>query len=349
MTSPSQAPHAIWNLNTPLNGLAWSQQEGPATCAVIGGNGTLYLVRADSTEPFPIILNEEAALLSLAATPHGFLTGNDAGQIHLTTAGGETHLLHSLPGKFIEHVAYSSHANQALVAAGKTFVTLALPTGNLVATHTAPSSIGGLAASPIGRRAAISHYGGATIFDLANAKNPPRTMGWKGSHLALTYSPDGKWLISSMQEQALHLWRLSDGMDLQMRGYPGKITQLAWASDQTTLATNGGTGVPLWSFANKERGPAGTQAKVLADSGESNLLVTAVAMHPKGPFAAIGYSDGLTLLTNTSTEQTILLHTPEVGNNTAVTGLAWAPGGTMLSQIHAAAPLVLTNFSNLIT
>ena len=133
-------------------------------------------------------------------------------------------------------------------------------------------------------------------------------------------------------------------MDLQMRGYPSKVTQFSWAADGTTLATNGGGGVPLWSFAT-DKGPAGTQARVLADSGAQDVLVTALAMHPKGPFCAIGYTDGLTLLTQTAEDKAILLHQP---NNQPVSHIAWSEDGMHLALAHANGTVTLTDFASLV-
>lgn len=352
-TSPTPPANAFttWPLPGPLNALAWSQAtDAPPTCAIASGTGTLFLLRQSMAQPLALPLAAEGALLALVSTPHGFVTATDTGQLHLTTPQGETTLLATLPTPFTEHLAYSAHADLLLAASGRTLTALSLPHGEVKFTSQLASSIGGLAASPIGRRVAASHYNGTTILDLAAPKNPPRTLEWKGSHLALTYSVDGKWLISAMQEQAIHLWRLSDGLDLQMRGYPGPISQFSWSHDGQLLATNGGSGVPLWSFKDKLKGPAGTQAQVVADSGTGGMLVTSVAMHPKGPFAAVGYTDGLALLANTQSNQSILLKAPPTPNTqhpTPITHLAWSPDGLLLTLADESGHLTLTDFSQL--
>ena len=45
---------------------------------------------------------------------------------------------------------------------------------------------------------------------------------WK--HGAVTFSPDGKYVVTAMQENALHGWRIRDKADLAMTGYPAKVT-----------------------------------------------------------------------------------------------------------------------------
>lgn len=333
-----QTPHTTHNLEA-INALAWHESTLAAAC----GDGTLHLTRPGLEKTHAVQVST-SPLLALITVPEGFATASESGDIHLTTPQGETRLLASTKYMFLEHLAWFPKKNQILAATGKT-ITVINPDGSTTKLpHTLPSTISGLALSPIGPRVAASHYGGSTILPLDNIKNDPRLLPWKGSHLGLTYSPDGKWLISAMQEQAIHLWRLSDGLDLQMRGYPSKITQFSWTHTGTVLATNGGGGVPLWDFSTP-KGPAGTQARVLADSGTQETLVSAVAMHPKGPFCAIGYTDGLTLLTQTVEDRAVLLHHP---NNQATTHLAWHPTGTYLATANAAGTLTLTDFAALV-
>ena len=84
-----------------------------------------------------------------------------------------------------------------------------------------PSSAGGLAFSPKGLRVAIAHYGGVTLW-FPNAQATPETFAWKGSHLDVAFSPDGRFLVTSMQEPTLHGWRLADAKDMRMSGYSGE-------------------------------------------------------------------------------------------------------------------------------
>lgn len=331
-------------LPAPINGLAWNAEGENSSLAAISGAGSLHLIRPGLLTPHAVPISPGQALLGLIATPHGFATSNEAGEVHLTTTGGEPALLAQTKYAFLEHLAYHPKTQKIYAATGKTLSAISLTGTQEKLSHTLPSTIAGLAMSPIGPRLAASHYGGANIFALDAPKTAPRLLPWKGSHLALTYSPDGKWLISAMQEQAIHLWRLSDGMDLQMRGYPGKISQFSWNHTGQLLATNGGSGVPLWSFADKLKGPAGTQAQVIAESSNPELLVTAVAMHPTGQFCATGYADGLVLLANIADNRSVLLHEP---TESPATHLAWSPTGMHLAAAHATGRLTVTDFTTL--
>src|SRR5262249_14419504 len=55
-----------------------------------------------------------------------------------------------------------------------------------------PSTVGGLAFAPKGLRLAIAHYNGLTLW-FANAQSEPERLQWKGSHLEVVVSPDGRF------------------------------------------------------------------------------------------------------------------------------------------------------------
>ena len=78
-----------------------------------------------------------------------------------------------------------------------------------VRTWTAPSSVRGLAFQPKGYRLAATHYNGVSLW-FPKVEGPPQTLEWKGAHLDATFSPDGRFLVTSMQENALHGWRLAE-------------------------------------------------------------------------------------------------------------------------------------------
>ena len=68
--------------------------------------------------------------------------------------------------------------------------------------------------APKGLRLAIAHYNGATLW-FPNASAAPQKLEWKGSHLGITVSPDGRFLITAMQEPTMHGWRLLDGKHMR--------------------------------------------------------------------------------------------------------------------------------------
>ena len=124
-----------------------------------------------------------------------------------------------------------------------------------VKTWSAPSTARGLAFQPKGYRLAATHYNGATLW-FPKVEGTPQTLEWKGAHLDATFSPDGRFLVTSMQENALHGWRLADSRNMRMTGYPAKTRSLSWSHDGQWLATSGADAAVVWPFKDKD-GPMG--------------------------------------------------------------------------------------------
>ena len=112
--------------------------------------------------------------------------------------------------------------------------------------------------APKGYRLALSHYNGASLW-FPNSSEAPQVLEWKGSHLDVMWSPDGRFVVTSMQENAMHGWRVSDSKHMRMSGYPAKPRSLSWSPDGNWLATSGAEACVVWPFDGKD-GPIGQGA-----------------------------------------------------------------------------------------
>src|SRR5262245_42613888 len=99
---------------------------------------------------------------------------------------------------------------------------------------------------------------------------------------------DGRFIVTAMQENVLHGWRVADKVDIAMRGYPAKTGSLSWSNDSHWLATSGADAAVIWPFKDKEL----TANKAPLECGLRKARVTYVAFHPKSFVVAIGYEDG---------------------------------------------------------
>jgi WD40 repeat protein len=141
----------------------------------------------------------------------------------------------------------------------------------------------------------------------------------------VTFSPDGNFLVSTMQESALHGWKLSDGKHMRMTGYPAKVKSLSWSAKGRWLASSGANAAIVWPFQGKD-GPMGKAPLELGT--RANILVTAVACHPADDIAAIGYSDGMVLACRFADAREVLLRRP---GNGAITSMAWDREGRRIA------------------
>jgi len=261
----------------------------------------------------------DGAILSACAHPDGkrIITGGDDGRLLATGSDGGVETLAELR-KWVDH-AVSSPASGAIVAvAGKQAIVF--NGGSETHRFEAPSTIGGLALDAKGRRLAMSHYGGVTLRYALMADDKGVELKWAGSHLGVTLSPGAEYVISAMQENALHGWRLPEKIDLRMDGYPAKTRSFSWDKRGRWLATSGANAAIVWPFVGK----LGPQGKAPLQPGERQALVTAVAFHPTDEVLAIGYSDGAAILVRFADQQGMELDEPGEG---AVTALAWSADG----------------------
>ncbi len=247
------------------------------------------------------------------------VTGGDDGKVVTTDLGSTRVLATDAKHRWIDHVALGPDGAVAW-SAGKT----AFAQAKDLREFEAPSTVGGLAFLPKGFRLAIAHYNGATLWFPNAAGATPEKLEWKGSHLGATVSPDGRFLVTTMQEPMLHGWRLVDRQHMRMSGYAARVTSVGWTTGGKWLATSGSNQVILWPFATKD-GPMGKQPRLLAPAEQK---VEVVACHPRQDIVAAGYGDGLVLIVRVEDGAEILAKKP---GDTPVTALAWSADGTLLA------------------
>jgi len=285
-------------------------------------DGTLRL--AGEGEAWLTVEAHDGAVLSACADAcDGFLTGGDDGRLVRTGPDGVPQELAGFGGKWVDHVV--AHESGVRAAAVGKLVHVFDGTGRkLKAVGPHASSVGGLAFDAKGKRIAASHYSGASLWYVAAKEDKPRVLEWKGSHHAIAFSPDGTHVVTTMQEAALHGWRLADGQHMRMSGYPGKTRSISFSGRGRWLATSGAESVVLWPFFGG--GPMGKAPTELA--GGDAVLCTAVAFHPQHEVVAAGFSDGMALIAEVGSGKVVPVAPPR---GTAVSAIAWSDSGTHLA------------------
>ncbi len=288
------------------------------TAVFVLGDEALLLVEPKG-EPRRIAVHA-GAILAAAADDKRIVSGGDDGKVVATDAKGETRTLATDPKhRWIDHVAIGPDGFVAW-SAGKT----AFVQTKSLREFEAPSTVAGLAFLPKGFRLAVAHYNGATLWFPNAPQATPEKLEWKGSHLGVTVSPDGRFLVTTMQEPMLHGWRIADGKHMRMSGYSARVTSLGWTVGGHWLATSGAAQLILWPFQGKD-GPMGKEPRVLAPS---QLRVETVACHPRQEIVAAGYADGMVLLVRIQDGAEILARKPGAG---PVTALGWSADGRFLA------------------
>ena len=301
----------------------------PVTTSVCVGEGVAAgfgdgVVRFFQPSSEPVAIQAHSGVvLSLAAdeASGSVLTGGDDGKFLRIFADGTVKELASFGSRWVDCVAVGpsfyacssgrvAHVWRAGYPAAKVF------------EH--PSTVGGLAFDMKAQRLAVAHYGGATVWKRGERRWKPSKLIWKGSHGAVGFSPDGKYLVTAMQENALHGWRLRDKANMSMSGYPAKVKSFSWAGSAPYLATSGADHAICWPFDGKD-GPMGRPPETCAYGGKQ--LCTAVTGLIGYTDVFAGFADGSVLAGRLSGDGTSKDLVAKGSSGTPVSALSITPDG----------------------
>lgn len=257
------------------------------------GDGTVRFEEGAS------IAAHDGAVLCACVHPsgEGLVTGGDDGRVVWSRPGGAVEIAR-VQGRWIDAIDASAASGLIAFAVGRELHVRDVADAAFARVFAHERSVAAVAFDPKGRRIATATYGGAALWYARIADQKPSFLKWAGSHIGLAYSPDGKFLVSSMQDAQLHGWRLSDGKDMRMGGYDAKVKSLAFLARGAAMATSGSQGAVVWPFS----GPNGPMGKEAAQIGyDEKALTVLVAAAPDRPVIAAGLDDGRVWATNPTT------------------------------------------------
>jgi WD40 repeat protein len=311
--------------DAPVVACAFSRDGKIAAFAL--GDGSVRLLPADVKEQAPAAGEavHQGAVLSLIADPtgDGFLSSGDDGRLLRIAPDGSTSEITHQKGKWIDKLA--AHREKGLAAASVGKMALVIDkTGEIREFGPHQSTVAAIDFSKDGSRIACAHYGGITVWSIGQVSLPPRRFAWAGSHVALKWSTDGKFIATGTQENDIHVWRIAQATDMRMQGYPAKVKSLSWSTDARWLYTSSQPVFTAWPFAGK--GPEGKPPLQFGEEGAG--LLSVVVAHPAAEFVAGGYDSGELQLGDIKTRRSVVL---KMSDGSAVSGLAWSPDGFHLA------------------
>jgi WD40 repeat protein len=292
------------------------------------GDGSVRIARVGSPEDWTSATVHDGAVLDFASDPagNGFISGGDDGKLNRVAGDGGVSNLGNFGMKWVEHVAtHALDKNKGLIAAsaGK-LVRLFDESGRVLKELTHPSTVTGLVFDGRGKRIGASHYNGVSLWFVAAKTDTPRKLEWKGSHTGILIHPEGEAVVTAMQENALHGWKLPDGQHMRMSGYPAKTASLSFTRNGKWMASSGADAMVLWPFFGG--GPMGKAPLELA--GGDGVICTQVACNPKDEIVAGGFTDGLVVVADIGSSRILPVVPPDHG---PISALAWNPDGTQLA------------------
>ena len=187
----------------------------------------------------------------------------------------------------------------------------------------AASSVLGLAWHPEQTLLAVSGHTGVKVWHGNNWDTEPEFIEVPGASIAVTWSPDGRYLASGNLDRTLTVVSWGHSPPWLMQGFPGKVRQVDWAvpdADKPSLVAAACLeGITVWQRQGK-----GWNSQVLE---HHNGTVVEIAFHPTTRLLASIAKDGqLCLWKNAAVLQQTLK-----GVASGFAAIAWHPQGTYLA------------------
>jgi WD40 repeat protein len=292
------------------------------TAAFALGDGTFRLVPASGD--WATVPVHDGPVLAVAVTASGWISGGDDGALRRVSRDGTVGDIANFGSKWVENVAAWTDGKTELLACTVGKTVRVFSGGQTLKTLEHPSTASGVAFDAKGKRVAVSHYNGCSLWFVGAKTDTPRVLEWKGSHTGIAIHPGGDAVVTAMQENSLHGWRLADGQHMRMSGYPSKTESLSFNRNGRWLASAGADTVVLWPFFGG--GPMGKPPMELA--GGDGVLCTRVAFQGQQDLLAAGFNDGMVVVADVASERILPVAMPGHGT---ITALAWSPDGSRLA------------------
>lgn len=325
----------LWEhqLSEHIIALAWSPTGKKLAAASVSGEIAIYSDDGVASLTLPGH-DFGAAAIAWSAEGQHFASAGQDGKIKLwDVAAREPKATLDGGSAWVEHLAWNplggsfKSAPPLLASAAGRKLRLWNADGKLMREYPdQPSTISAIQWKPGTQFLTSAAYGRVAIWTPL-VDQPFKEFNWKGSILAVEWSPHGKFIAAGGQDSTVHFWFERTGKDLQMWGYPTKVRELSWSADSRYLATGGSPEVTVWDCI---KSPEGT--KPIQLNGHEKFL-TQLAYQRKGPLLASSGEDGRVVVWNPAKSERALAG---IGAPSAISKIAWAPDDRRLAAGTAA-------------
>ncbi|MEM9120359.1 MAG: hypothetical protein AAGD09_21110 [Cyanobacteria bacterium P01_F01_bin.56] len=315
-------------LNDYVTAIAWSPHH---SLAIASAAGEILLVNPESSKEQFLQTGNEQSIDCLAFSADGryLAAGGQSGQLLIWSISSPTDppMVIPHPRTWLDRLSWHPTRNELAFSLGRYAQVWDAEVETVVTTlQFENSSVLDLVWHPQGSHLIISGHQGVKIWPSDDWDADPTVREIDAASVAIALSPDGQYLASGNLDQTLLVWPFNSAEPWQMRGFPGKVRQLAWSDLNVgrapLLATASGTDVVVWR--KKRDADDGWDAQVLDLHDER---VNAIAFRPGSTLLASAAEDGQLCLWKKAQQVTQILEGASRGFST----LAWSPNGKCLA------------------
>ena len=320
------------HLNDYVTAIAWSPHHA---LAIASAAGEILLVNPETQEEHCLqsVNDHSIDCLAFSADGHYLAAGGQSGELLIWPIHPSTHLpTHSPtllphPRTWLDHLTWHPTRNELAFSLGRYAQVWDAETAEIATTlQFETSSVLDLVWHPQGSHLIVSGHQGVKIWPSDDWDADPTVREIAAASVAIAPSPDGQYLASGNLDHTLLVWPFDSADPWQMRGFPGKVRQLAW-SDVTVgkaplLATASGSDVIIWR--KQSDASDGWDAQVL---DLHDARVNAIAFQPGSILLASAAEDGQLCLWKKAQQVAQILE----GAPQGFSNLAWSPNGKWLA------------------
>jgi len=333
--------HWRGTLSDYVTALAWSPQGQMLAVSSAAGEVMLWrdLPSTDEVDwpllPVQIAYGQSIDCLAFSKDGQLLAAGGQDGQVkiwrlHPDVKAYRCRPLHTLQNSpaWVDKLAWNPTSNQLAFSLGRYVQVWDADTNEVVATlNFDASSVLSLDWRADGQYLAIAGYQGVKIWHSHDWDDDPYLLQIPSASLAIAWSPDGKYLASGNMDRTITVLEWNNPYPWVMRGFPGKVRQLAWSEAKTQigaplLASSSVEGVVVWSKQADEL--LGWEGSVLDRHTE---VVRAITFQPSTFLLASASVDGCVCLWHKAKRLTQVLDRVPDGFSC----LAWHPQGQQLA------------------
>lgn len=257
-----------------------------------------------------------------------FVTGGADGKLRMYSSPESDPMEISLGRVWVDRARWSPDGAMLAVGAGKHLVVFDRSGNILWKSPVHKSTVCDLAWNPIvPDQLAVACDGGAYLWKIGGDEAFAR-FDWGGASLIITWSPDGRWVVTGDQTPSVHLYDVPRDFPLHIQGYEAKVKTLAFSSNSRRLATGGSPLITVWNCTGKT-GPENTTPRQL--EGHDDFCL------------ALEYREGSDLLVSGGADGRILVFEAELSVRPRAAYLL--DGQTVTVAWHPTKPQILAGTS----